>query len=157
MTPRLLEDLKADEGLRLAAYPDPATGAAPWTIGYGHTGPEVHPGLTWTEEQATSALHADVERAVAGLDADLPWWRTLDDVRQDVMAELCFNMGVGHPAQDGRPGHGLRAFVQTLNAIRAGRYAAAAEGLLASHWARQVGARAQRLAALMRTGARPAD
>ena len=25
------------EGLRLIAYPDPATNGDPWTIGYGHT------------------------------------------------------------------------------------------------------------------------
>jgi lysozyme len=29
--------VKASEGLRLNAYPDPATKAEPWTIGYGHT------------------------------------------------------------------------------------------------------------------------
>jgi GH24 family phage-related lysozyme (muramidase) len=34
----LAQDIKTDEGCRLEAYPDPATGAAPWTIGYGHTG-----------------------------------------------------------------------------------------------------------------------
>ena len=156
MTPALFDDLERDEGLRLSAYPDPATGGAPWTIGYGHTGPEVHAGLTWTQGQATDALHGDVARAVAALDALLPWWRTLDDVRQDCMAELCFNMGIGFPAEGGRPGHGLRSFVQTLGAIRAGRYAAAAEGLLASHWAGEVGARADRLAGMMRDGVRPA-
>jgi lysozyme len=32
------------EGLRLNAYPDPATGGDPWTIGYGSTGPNVKPG-----------------------------------------------------------------------------------------------------------------
>ncbi len=31
------------EGLRLTAYPDPGTGGAPWTVGWGHTGPEVGP------------------------------------------------------------------------------------------------------------------
>jgi len=156
MTPQLFGDLETAEGLRLEAYPDPVTGGAPWTIGYGHTGPEVHPGLTWTGSQATDALHVDVGRAVAALDAALPWWRTLDDVRQDCLAELCFNMGVGYPAVDERPGHGLRSFVQTLSAVRNGRYTVAAEGLLASQWAREVGARADRLAAMMRDGVRPA-
>ncbi|HID1023608.1 TPA: glycoside hydrolase family protein, partial [Klebsiella michiganensis] len=30
--------IKRFEGCRLTAYPDPGTGGAPWTIGYGWTG-----------------------------------------------------------------------------------------------------------------------
>ena len=48
----LLEDL---EGLRLKAYPDPATGGNPWTIGIGSTivnGKPVLPGMTCTKEEA---------------------------------------------------------------------------------------------------------
>lgn len=40
------------EACSLTAYPDPATGGAPWTIGWGHTGPEVHKGLVITQAQA---------------------------------------------------------------------------------------------------------
>lgn len=156
MTPALFDDLMADEGLRLRAYPDPLSGAEPWTIGYGHTGPEVHPALTWTEGQAIQALHVDVGRAVVALDAHLPWWRGLGDVRQDCLVELCFNMGVGFPPEAGRPGRGLRAFVQALEDLRAGRYAEAAEHLLASRWAHEVGRRAGRLAHMIRDGVRPA-
>lgn len=32
-----LECIKQYESLKLKAYPDPATGGIPWTIGYGHT------------------------------------------------------------------------------------------------------------------------
>lgn len=46
------------ESCRLTAYPDPATGGAPWTIGWGHTGPDVKPGMTITQEQA-DAMFAD--------------------------------------------------------------------------------------------------
>ena len=56
ISPAGLDLIKKFEGLRLAAYPDPATGGEPWTIGYGHTGPEVHRGLTWTHDQAEAAL-----------------------------------------------------------------------------------------------------
>lgn len=31
------ELIKSFESLRMRAYPDPGTGAAPWTIGWGHT------------------------------------------------------------------------------------------------------------------------
>ena len=44
------------ESCKLKAYPDPATGGLPWTIGWGHTGPEVKPGLVWTQEQADAAF-----------------------------------------------------------------------------------------------------
>ncbi len=39
------ELIERNEGLRLDAYPDPATGGDPWTIGYGDTGPDVVPGI----------------------------------------------------------------------------------------------------------------
>ena len=61
------------------------------------------------------------------------------------MVELAFNMGVGT----------LSTFVHTLEAVRTGRWDDAAAGLMASRWAGQVGARAARLAAMMKTGARP--
>lgn len=49
---------EGDEGLSLKAYKDTA---GVWTIGWGHTGPEVHEGLVWTREQCVAALHADLE------------------------------------------------------------------------------------------------
>jgi lysozyme len=56
-----LELIKSFEGLRLEAYPDPGTGGDPWTIGYGHTGPDVHKGLVITEVKADELLRGDVE------------------------------------------------------------------------------------------------
>lgn len=50
------------EGLRLTAYQD---SVGVWTIGYGHTGPDVHPGLTITQQQAGALLQQDVAGAVA--------------------------------------------------------------------------------------------
>lgn len=55
------------EGDELRAYPDPATGGDPWTIGYGHTA-NVHPGEVITQAQALEFLREDVawaEQAVA--------------------------------------------------------------------------------------------
>lgn len=48
------------EGRRYLSYPDPGTGGDPWTIAIGHTGPEVKPGLRWTDEQIDAAFAADV-------------------------------------------------------------------------------------------------
>ena len=44
------------EGCVLTAYPDPGTGGAPWTIGWGSTtdeeGKPIKPGTVWTQERA---------------------------------------------------------------------------------------------------------
>lgn len=143
-TSALISDLKRDEGLRLAAYPDPLSGGDPWTIGYGHTGNEVKKGLRWTPEKCEAVLVQDIEEHTEELDLRMPWWRNLDPVRQDVIANMAFNLGVKR----------LLGFKNTLALARAGDYHGAAKGMLASAWAGQVGARAQRLARMMRDGKR---
>ena len=35
----------------IEAYPDPATGGDPWTIGWGSTGPDIRKGVVWTQKQ----------------------------------------------------------------------------------------------------------
>ncbi len=141
-TPELKDDLIADEGLREHAYAD-AGGV--WTIGVGHTGAEVRRGMVWTREACLLALAHDVARVEAGLDAHLPWWRRLRPERQDVLANMGFNLGV----------EGLLDFRHTLEAVRAADYAAASAHMLSSEpWRSQVGARAERLAAQMLTGVR---
>lgn len=47
---------------RVEAYPDPGTGDAPWTIGWGATGPGIGPGTVWTQEACDARLEADLER-----------------------------------------------------------------------------------------------
>ena len=153
MTPFLTADLKVCEGFRARAYPDPdselaKTGqgsGAPWTIGYGHCGLDVHPGLEWTEDQACEALRQDIATAVAGLDKALPWWRSLNDPRQDVFVQLAFNMGI----------HGLLEFKRMLGFAKSGAFDKASVELLNSTWASQVKTRAWRLASQLRTGLRP--
>lgn len=49
--------IKNFEGCRLEAYKCPA---GVWTIGYGHTGAEVHAGLKITQEQANKYLKNDL-------------------------------------------------------------------------------------------------
>lgn len=52
--------IKGFEGCRLTAYPDPGTGGAPWTIGYGWTlpvdGKPVRPGMTIDQSTADRLL-----------------------------------------------------------------------------------------------------
>lgn len=132
----LIPDLKRDEGLRLRAYRDTV---GVWTVGYGHA--HVAPDTVWTLAQADAALETDVLKAEVFLDRELPWWRTLSDLRQDVLVNQCFNMGIDT----------LLTFTTYLGLVKAADYAAAAEDVLTTKWAKQVGARATRLAEQMRT------
>jgi lysozyme len=59
---KCIDLIKRFEGLELEAYPDTGTGGEPWTIGYGHTGPDVFPGLKITELQAEQLLAKDLEK-----------------------------------------------------------------------------------------------
>lgn len=44
------------------AYPDPGTGGAPWTIGWGTTGTDVVPGLVWSQQRCDARFAADLDR-----------------------------------------------------------------------------------------------
>lgn len=137
--------LVVSEGLRLRLYTDTV---GKRSIGIGRNLDDV--GIS--EDEAWYLAENDIRRTERDLDRHLPWWRGLGDVRMRVMLDMCFNMGIGWPGSAGEPGKGLRSFVNTLEAIRAGRYDDAADGMLASKWASQVGRRAVKLAHMMRTG-----
>lgn len=47
---------------KLEAYPDPGTGGAPWTIGWGATGPGIGPGTVWSQGQADARLASDLKK-----------------------------------------------------------------------------------------------
>jgi lysozyme len=150
-TPYLAADIGRDEGLRLHAYPDPDTGAEPWTVGYGCTGPNIGPETIWTTAQAEAALSQGIARVERQLDHLLPWWREANDARQDVLVNMAYNLGV----------QGLLGFHAFLAAAQAGRHDAAAADLLITggrptRWARQVHGRAARLARQWRDGQRVA-
>lgn len=135
---KLYAELRRDEGSRSFPYTDTV---GKLTIGVGRNLTDV--GLS--DEEIDHLLDNDVARVESGLDRALPWWRTLDDVRQRVIANMAFNMGV----------FGLLTFKNTLEAIRVGDWSRAHAGMLASKWATQVGPRAKRLAEMMLTGSEP--
>jgi lysozyme len=56
---------------RVEAYPDPGTGGAPWTIGWGSTGPGIGPGTIWTRAQCDARLARDLERFAREVDRAL--------------------------------------------------------------------------------------
>lgn len=56
---------------RYAAYPDPGTGGAPWTIGWGATGPGIGPHTVWSRSQCDARLVDDLARYAAEVQAAL--------------------------------------------------------------------------------------
>jgi GH24 family phage-related lysozyme (muramidase) len=84
--------IKAHEGLRLQAYPDPGSGGEPWTIGWGHTG-GVKRGDVITLEQAEKFLAEDIAEAQAGIRAlvKVP----LTDGQLWALTSFVFNLGTG--------------------------------------------------------------
>lgn len=85
-----LDFITANEGCILSAYKD-AVGV--WTIGVGHTGPEVHEGLLWTPEQAQQALEKDVAKVEMTLNALAP--DTCTQNQFDALVDFGFNLGTG--------------------------------------------------------------
>lgn len=93
-----IEFIKRFEGLRLDAYPDPATGGDPWTVGYGHTSragpPAVVKGMRITAEQASEILVADLVTFEAAVMRHLK--RVPTQHQFDAMVSLCYNIGEGN-------------------------------------------------------------
>lgn len=76
------------EGCRLEAYQD-VVGV--WTIAYGHTGPDVHAGLTITPARADALLALDLQRFERAVSAAVT--RTLHQCEFDALVSLAFNIG----------------------------------------------------------------
>ena len=145
----LRDQLVRLEGWEHEAYPDPLTNGDPWTIGVGHTGPEVCKGLVWTDEKIGATLAADIAIKSKQVQDALPWFDQLNEPRQAVLIGMCFQMGIG----SAETGKGLLGFVRTLAAVRDAHYALAADGLRSSRWAKQTPRRANLMARQIETGA----
>ena len=89
--------IKTWEGKRLTAYPDPATGGEPFTIGFGHTSragpPAVKKGMRITDQQATDILKADLVKFEDAVVKALTKCPTANQFA--AMVSLCFNIGPG--------------------------------------------------------------
>lgn len=130
----LTADLFRDEGLRLFPYHDTV---GKLTIGVGRNLSDR--GISRSE--AEFLLRNDIDLHWRELLQALPWVEHQPVPVQRVVANMAFNMGVGK----------LLAFKTTLGHIQAGRYTSAAASLLRTKYASQVGDRAERLAALLRS------
>ena len=79
------------EGDVLKVYPDPATRGAPWSAGYGHTGPDVHPGMPVNQDMAEVWLIHDLAKAEAIVNRVV----TIDLTQHefDALVDFVFNLG----------------------------------------------------------------
>ena len=133
---RIKEQLVRHEGLRLKPY---RCTAGKLTIGIGRNLDDR--GISQTE--AYVLLENDIQNCEKQLLDEIPEiYNSLDEVRKSVLLNMCFNLGIG----------GLLGFNNTLAFIAAGDWERAANGMLASKWAKQVGRRAIELSELMRKG-----
>lgn len=79
------------EGCRLKAYRCPA---GVITIGYGHTGPDVKPGMEITAPQAVALFNADVDKFARSVEASLAGV-SLKQKQFDAVVSLAYNIGLG--------------------------------------------------------------
>lgn len=86
-----LDLIKSFEGCRLKAYKD-VIGV--WTIGVGHTGPEVVEGLIWSPEQANEALAQDLVKFEEGVSNLLTAAPTPNQF--SAMVAFAFNVGLAN-------------------------------------------------------------
>ena len=135
---RLRAMLERDEGRKNKMYLD-SVGA--WTIGIGHNLRD-RPISDHAVDVIFEDDIADTERELV---AALPWVTDLDPVRYCVLMNMSYNLGVA----------GLLEFRQMLAAVQAKDWDKAADAMIDSKWADQVGARATRLERLMLSGVWP--
>jgi lysozyme len=131
----MIQQLRRHEGERLKPY---HCTAGKLTIGVGRNLEDR--GIT--AEESAYLLNNDIDREWRALKTALPWVTGLNDVRQRVLLDMGFNLGI----------NGLLKFKNTLATVQRGDYEKAAGMMLDSLWARQVKGRAVRLAEMMKTG-----
>jgi lysozyme len=131
----LRQQLTDDEGRKPRIYKD-TVGKVTGGVGRNLTD------VPFSDDEIDLMLTNDINKVCAQLDDKLPWWRKLSDRRQQVLANMAFNLGI----------NGLLGFRNTLSYMQGGEYEKAAQGMLDSLWAKQVGMRAVRLAQMMKEG-----
>lgn len=130
----VLEQIELHEGRRAKPYVD---SVGKITIGVGRN--LTDRGL---REDEIDYLYMNDLREATDDAKTFPWFTGLNDARQAVVIDMCFNLGLTK----------FQKFKQTIAAIASGDYVKASDSMLKSKWASQVGKRAQTLARMMATG-----
>jgi|TARA_R110001606_G_scaffold160168_1_gene304039 lysozyme len=135
MSAEMLGMLQKHEGFRNKIYLD-HLGIE--TIGVGRNLRDV--GLT--DVEVMDLLSNDVDRCQEELERTFNWFSSLDQVRQEFLIQMCFNLGLTR----------LRGFKKALRHMAARAWEESADEFLDSRWSTQVGQRAVELTDLLRTG-----
>lgn len=86
----LTEKFEADGGPKLVAYADTLAHGKP-TVGWGHTGSDVHVGDTWTYEECVAALHSDIHWAENLVNRLITY--PINQSEFDALVDIFFNVG----------------------------------------------------------------
>ena len=132
----ITETLKRHEGVRQYAYRCPA---GYWTIGAGRNIDEKS-GRGLSDDEIDYLLQNDINLSIEELVKNFPWFEELPKQVQGVLVNMHFNLGM--PT--------LHKFRNMLDALERREYNRAAEEMLDSNWADQVGNRAIELADIVR-------
>ena len=132
---KLIEQLKIHEGMKLKPY---KCTAGKLTIGIGRNLEDV--GIS--EDEANMLLRHDIQEATRQLLHAFPWMGDFNDARISAMINFTFNVGIGT----------VKKFENTLAYMQSGDWDKAADEMMDSRWARQVGNRAIEVTDQIRTG-----
>jgi lysozyme len=127
--------LMIDEGFRSNPYKD-TVGVL--TVGYGRNLDNV--GIS--KDEAYYMLQNDIKKVRLELSTKLSFFKNINEVRQEALINIAFNLGT----------NGLLKFVNTLRLLNQSKYTEAAQELLKSDWASQVGDRAVRISNQIKYG-----
>lgn len=137
---RLIEQLVLHEGSEKYAY---ECSEGYLTIGVGRN-IDRQGGIGLSDQEIYYLLRNDLERVYRELDV-FSWFQDLDQVRQEALVNMCFNLGFPK----------LSGFKKMLAAIAEGEYKTAAKEALDSKWAKQVGKRSEDIAYMLEVGEYP--
>lgn len=130
----LISMLKRHEGLRLKPY---HCSAGKLSIGFGRNLDDM--GIS--EDEALYLLQNDIDACYSELNV-FHWFQDLDQVRQEALVDMRFNLGLPR----------FLTFKKMIARLMAKEYSQAAEEIINSLYARQVGDRANELAYMIERG-----
>jgi lysozyme len=136
---KLVEMLTRHEGRRAFVYQCPA---GHWTVGVGRNVDPDGGGYGLSSDEIDFMLENDIIRHHKELAATYRWYNDLDEIRQEALIDMHFNLG--HSRFDG--------FTKMIAAFENGNMVKARDEMLDSKWARQVGSRATELAMMIWRG-----
>ena len=141
MSERLIQQLRVHEGVEPFGY---FCTSMKLTVGVGRC-IDKDGGIGLSEDEIDYLLNNDIYRCRKELSETFNWFDDLDEVRQDAIVNLHFNLGLTR----------LLGFKKALAFMESGDYMLAAEEFLDSQWRNQVGNRAIEVTDMIRDGEYP--